>query len=114
MNKEKSREDLIKQCRYYKGQEVNPFTDSEIAWFWDMERVYVKNNGIFRGEEGYYMAIGGKKYKGIPFYLLMTLFTGWGKYTEDMKAHINDFYTLIDEYLDFVSDEIPRNKIPNC
>ena len=40
--------EFIKHCRYYRGQKVNPNTDDpNMAWFWDMERVYVESNGKF-------------------------------------------------------------------
>lgn len=108
-----SREELIKQCRYYKGQDKNPFTDGEIAWFWDMERVYVRNGGKFDGENEMYKNCNFKKYDGIPFDLLMVMFTSWGKYTTDIKSNISDFYKLIDLYLEFVCDVFPKDKIPN-
>ena len=49
------KEDLIKQCRYYSGEETCPFSDNEMPWFWDMERVYVSCNGNFTGEMEIYL-----------------------------------------------------------
>lgn len=107
------KKDLIKQCRYYKGQDKNPNTDDELAWFWDMERVYVKSNGKFTGETEYYKRINGKEYKGIPFALLMVMFTSWGKTAYNIKDEIGSFYRLIDEYLFIANDHYPEDKIPN-
>lgn len=56
-----NKEDLIKHCRYYRGGE-NPNTNENMAWFWDMERVYVNSEGKFKGEEEYYKKINGKEY----------------------------------------------------
>lgn len=108
------RNDCIKHCRYYRGQEKNPNkNDSNMAWFWDMERVYVKNNGHFVGETEYYKTIHGKEYPGIPFDLLMVMFTSWGKTTYDIRESIGDFYKLVDEYLSIPNDHFPEDKIPN-
>lgn len=94
------KKDLIKQCRYYHGEDECPYTDySNIVWFWDMERVYVNNNGKFEGERDVYKAIRGKEYPGVPFNLLMVMFTSWGKYTYDIKESIGEFYKLVDEYI---------------
>ena len=106
-------EELIKQCRYYNGNKGNPFIgNNHMSWFWDMERVFVENNGKQGGETDYYEAINGKKYKGIPYPLLTIMFTSWAKYTYDIKASINDFYKLVDEYLFIANDHYPEDKIP--
>ncbi len=107
-----NKEELIKHCRYYRGG-ANPNTDADMAWFWDMERVYVENEGVFEGEEGYYKNIKGKEYKGIPHSLLMIMFTSWGKSAYDIRKEIGNFYKLIDEYLFIPNDHFPEDKIPN-
>lgn len=105
--------ELIKQCRYYKGEKDCPFSDTKMNWFWDMERVYVASKGIFVGETDYYKALNGKTYPGIPFTLLMIMFTSWGKWAYDIRGQLNEFYKLIDEYLFIPNDHIPEDKIPN-
>ena len=107
------KEELIKQCRYYKGQEENPFIGSDIAWFWDMERVYVSCNGIFTGEMEVYQNLKGRTFKGIPYNLLMVMFTSWAKYVTDIANNLDKFYNLMELYLDIVSDHIEKDKIPN-
>lgn len=112
------REDLIKQCRYYHGEEESPYTkaphdDDKLSWFWDMERVYVKLGGKINGENEYYKAIKGKKYPGIPFDLLMVMFTSWAKHTYNIKNEIGNFYHLVDDYLFIANEHFPENKIPN-
>ena len=60
-----TREELIKQCKYYKGEEKSPYnSNGDTDWFWDMERVYVKSNGECEGEEEIYRRLGGKSYPG--------------------------------------------------
>lgn len=102
----------IRQCRYYSGQVVSPFNDATMDWFWAMERVYVFSQGQFIGERDYYKQINGKNYPGIPFDLLMILFTSWGKTAYSIKDSINDFYKLIDKYLFIANDHYPEDKIP--
>ncbi len=106
------KQDLIKQCRYYGGQEKSPFNDATMDWFWDMERVYVSLQGKFIGESDYYKQINGKPYPGIPFDLLMIMFTSWGKTAYSIKDSINNFYKLMDEYLFIANDHCREDKIP--
>lgn len=106
------KEDLIKHCRYYRrGPNRNP--DGNMAWFWDMERVYVQSGGVFKGEEEYYKNIGGKEYKGIPHTLLIIMFTSWGKTAYNIKEEIDGFYKLVEEYLFIPNDHFPEDTIPN-
>lgn len=44
-----TRDDLIKQCRYYKGEETNPFegVDQDKSLFWWDEETWVNN---FKGD----------------------------------------------------------------
>lgn len=44
-------EDWIKFCRYYKGEEINPFKDGNKAAFWDFERYWVVQTIKSDGEE---------------------------------------------------------------
>ena len=74
------------------NQEVSPFNDGTMDWFWHMERVYVSSQGKFVGEREYYKRINGKNYPGIPFDLLMVMFTSWGKTTYSIQDSINNFY----------------------
>ena len=107
-----TRQELIAQCRYYKGEEECPFEPKNMKWFWDMERVYVGNLGVFDGEKSYYEHIKGKRYPGIPYALLMVMFTSWAKYAYYIEKEIGEFYDLVDEYLFIPNDYIPEDKIP--
>ncbi|MBQ3944738.1 MAG: hypothetical protein II670_03905 [Alphaproteobacteria bacterium] len=108
-----SKEELIRQCRYYNGEKNNPHSDKYMSWFWDMERVYVSKNGNFVGETEIYHNLQGRKFTGIPFNLLMVMFTGWAKYTTDIAKELSDFYELIELYLDLVSDHFSKYTIPD-
>jgi hypothetical protein len=106
------REDLIKQCRYYSGEEKCPFNEERMEWFWDMERVYVSSNGNFVGETELYHRLKGRRYTGIPHNLLMVMFTGWAKYVVEIEKNLPKFYDLMEVYLDIVSDHLPKSAIP--
>ncbi len=107
-----SKKDLIKHCRYYRGGN-SPNSDNNMAWFWDMERMYVESGGVFKGESDYYKQINGKIYKGIPYTLLMIMFTSWAKTAYNIKGTIDNFYKLVDEYLFIPNDHFPEEEIPN-
>lgn len=107
-----TREELIKQCRYYSGEEECPFNEKRMIWFWDMERVYVENKGNLVGETETYHKLKGRRYTGIPHNLLMVMFTGWAKYEEDIEKNLTKFYDLMEVYLDIVSDHLSKSAIP--
>lgn len=108
-----TREELIKQCRYYNGEETCPYEDNALIWYWNMERVYVVNDGDFEGETDYYKEVGGKIYLGIPFPLLMVMFTSWGKQTYDIQQSLPSFYDIVADYLFIANDHYPEDEIPN-
>lgn len=64
------------------------------------------------GETDYYRGINGKEFKGIPFTLLMIMFTSWAKNVYDVEKYIDDFYALVNAYLDLASEHIPTDRIP--
>ena len=107
------KEDLIKQCRYYSGEETCTFNEENMQWFWNMERVFVSCNGNFTGEMEVYQNLKGRTFKGIPYNLLMVMFTSWAKYVTDIANNLDKFYNLMELYLDIVSDHIEKDKIPN-
>ncbi len=112
------KEDLMKQCRYYLGEESCPYqaddtVTRQMAWFWDMERVFVASGGSFDGEAEYYKRIKGKSYKGIPDALLMVMFTSWCKTAYDVQNEIGNFYQIVDDYLATASDHFPTDQIPH-
>lgn len=94
-----TKEDLIKQCRYYKEEKECPFDMFPASWYWDMERVYVQHNGIFSGECNTYVAHDFKDFD-MPYNLMMVMFTSWAKTAYDLDNEISDFYNLIEQYID--------------
>lgn len=104
--------ELLSKCRYYAGESACPYNDSQLRWYWEMERAFVKSGGTFIGESVLYKGIGGKSFPGIPSALLMVMFTSWAKAVWDKKAALPEFYRLVDDYIDVASDHFSKNKIP--
>lgn len=107
------KDELILNCRYYKGENKCPFETYPLNWFWDMERVYVENGGEAGGEATYYLRLGGKQYPGIPLNLVTVMFTSWGKFNSDIKNTMSKFYALVDDYLNAASDHYKTDKLPS-
>jgi hypothetical protein len=93
-----TREELIKLCKYYKGESICPFKTFPTTWFWDMERVYVWHDGIFSGECATYVAHNFKDFD-IPYNLLMVMFTSWAKTAYNLDKEIPSFYEVVEQYL---------------
>lgn len=109
------KEELLKHCRYYGGEESCPFNDPALQWFWDMERVYVQSKGVFSGERVYFNKfVDVSLFPGIPTLLLLIMFTSWGKYIHGLdKASIEGFYDVVRNYLFVPNDHFPEDKIPD-
>lgn len=108
-----TREELIKQCRYYKGEEKNPFDGCKnLCWYWDMERVYVGSGGAMFPMRVEYEAYGGKKFPGIPYELLIIMFTSWGKHSSDLRRSLPQFYMMVEDYLFGANGHYPEGRIP--
>lgn len=106
------KEDLIKQCRYYKGQEESPFNNADMDYYWDLERVWVEHDGQIEGERAIYEYYNGKKFPGIPYTLVITMWTSYAKWSYLDEESLKGFYSMIEEYLDIPSDHIPKDRIP--
>ena len=108
-----TREELIKQCRYYKGEEECPF-DRAMSDYWGIERIFVNDNGGLNEEDAsYYRAVGGKTYSGIPFPLLIIFFHFWCKGVHGVKDSLPSFYRMIDHYLFVANSLYPEDVIPS-
>ena len=95
-----NRDELLKHCRYYKGEDKCPFDDDDMAWFWSIESRYVRRNGELNKDVGdYYLVLGGQTYPDIPFNLLIDMVAVWGKYAYNLKDCLPQFYNLIEDYL---------------
>ena len=89
---------LLKNCRYYKGEKECPEDRFPASWYWDMERVYVEHEGIFSGECATYVAHKFKDFD-MPYNLLMVMFTSWAKTAYNLDKEIPRFYEVIEQYL---------------
>ncbi|MBR4918267.1 MAG: hypothetical protein IKZ52_03515 [Bacteroidales bacterium] len=90
--------ELMKQCRYYNGEDTCPFDMFPASWYWDMERVYIQHEGIISGECATYVAHKFKDFD-MPYNLQMVMFTSWAKTAWNLDEEIPDFYKLIEQYL---------------
>ena len=78
---EKQRQELINQCRYYKGEEENPYEDedgdSSLFWFYEQKWVQFSLKGrsndmqLFLQE---YESAGGSDFPNVPSSLIALLF----------------------------------------
>lgn len=99
------REELIKQCRYYKGEEENPFEGNENSqnakMFWEYERGWVFSTlrgdtfEIIIDDYKWHGLDGFRADDGIPMSLKALLFNRYvhwcGGYGNDREGFINFF-----------------------
>lgn len=93
-----AKKELLKQCRFYNGEERNPYADADgnAVYFWQAENTFFHHDGkAHSSDEEFYKALGGKDYPGIPRALLITLFSYWSTGTRDAKAE----FPLFDEWM---------------
>ena len=77
-----------------------------------MERVYVETGGRMFPMRGEYEAYGGKNFPGIPYELLIIMFTSWGKNSYDLRRGLPLFYKMIEDYLFGTNGHYPEGRIP--
>lgn len=108
-----TKEELIKQCRYYKGEEKCPF-DGELGDYWGIEEIFVNSKGALNEDDAsYYKAVGGRTYSGIPLPLLIVFFHFWCKGVHGVKDSLPSFYRMIDDYLFVANSHYPEDVIPS-
>ena len=82
--------------KYYKGENSSPYAKFPEEFFWTAEKAY--NEGMDEdtlAELGtLYINIGGKDIPGIPYGLLITMFSLWGKSQYNIQENINEFQKL--------------------
>ncbi len=97
-----TREEKLKYCRYYKGEDNCPYKDQNEHMFWFLEQLWTEQDEEFKKTVcENYKCCNGKSFKGVPYDLIATIFTSWGKYAYDISKEIETgFYPLIEkEYL---------------
>lgn len=97
-----TREELINQCHFYKGEDENPFLDKleNPVYLWQAERTYVKHGGTLDKEmDGYYKRLGGKEFPDIPRPLLITMFAYWTKGADRPETELQTFYGWCEDYI---------------
>lgn len=96
------KEDLLKFCRYFRGENRNPFTKDEThAMLWEYERTWVSDSlkgGDFSDYLSEYLAVGLQdfsKFDDTPVTLKAMLFNRYAKsaYTiQDAVPGFKEFY----------------------
>lgn len=112
---EPTREDLLKDCRYYKGGNVNTYNNPNLSRYEWLESIYVDRGGkMMTSQMQEYEALGGKRFAGVPYALLIIMYTHWAKAVWNVKENLPEFYSLVEEYIHisttiYKSDVFPSN-----
>ena len=106
--------ELISQCRYYSGERTCPWNDENLYTFWKCEDAYVnlRKGSVNELESEHYKGIGGKDFPSIPRGILIELFFHWSKGVYTPKDHLDEFYKLVDYYLEIASAGFPKDELP--
>lgn len=99
------KDDLLRFCRYYRGESRNPFTnDGTRALLWDYERSWVSDNlkeGDFSDYLNDYIAVGLQdfsKYDDTPVTLKAVLFNRYAKTAYTMQDAVPGFKEFYQKY----------------
>ncbi len=98
-----TKQELLKQCKFYRGEEACPFNDAETHDFWMYEAYFV--NFSLLGESlkdalDDYKREGGKSFP-IPDLLLSIMWHFWTKYGDfGYTGNISPFYEMVDKYIE--------------
>ena len=98
-------DELIKYCRYYKGEEHNPFDkvdqDKAMLWFYEMCFVLDKSQAMFDEYISDYKAVGLSSFAevdGIPIKLKALLFNRYARGAQSMRDAVEPFKKFYLEY----------------
>jgi hypothetical protein len=93
-----NREDLIKLCRYYKGEKENPYQEDK-GMFWNIERCYIemrlRENSLLADCGSEYMRQGlleFEEFDGTPFLLKALLFNRYEYWLQGTPDEFKVFY----------------------
>lgn len=99
------KDDLLRFCRYYRGESDNPFkNDDTRAILWDYERTWVSDNlkdGDFSDYLNDYIAVGLQdfaKYDDTPVTLKAMLFNRYAKSEYSMQSAVPRFKDFYNKY----------------
>lgn len=91
----------IDYCRYYKGEKGSPFGSYPKQFFWSAEKAYAESemsDETFSDLSGLYANVGGEPVMDMPYELLLTMFSLWGKGQYDILANIGEFRELLKKW----------------
>ena len=91
-----SNDKLKSFIKYYKGEDNSPYTNYPEAFFWTAEKAYNigLSEDVFNDLSTLYINVGGKDIPGMPYGLLITMFSLWGKGQYDIQENIDSFHEL--------------------
>ena len=99
-----NKDDILKYCRYYKGQKANPYTDGDKALLWDYERKWVDDMSKEPDFSDYlsdYIAVGLRDFSmfdDVPITLKAMLFNRYAQSAYSMKDAVPGFKEFYQKY----------------
>ena len=99
-----NKDELLKFCRYYKGQKTNPYTDSDKAMLWDYERKWIvdlSNDYDFSDYLSEYISVGLRDFSMFddgPITLKAVLFNRYAKNAYSIKDAVPGFKEFYQKY----------------
>lgn len=99
------KKDLLKFCRYYKGEDDNPFREQNKSMLWFYERAWINemlNNGNSLSiaiEEYIRLGLGlFEQFDDIPLSLKALLFNRYARTSQSMTEAVEPFKKFYKEY----------------
>jgi hypothetical protein len=97
--------ELLKMCRYYKGEEHNPFRDQNRSMLWFYERAWIyekqnnSNNLSLAIEEYIRIGLGlFEQFDDVPLSLKALLFNRYAKTSQSLLDAVEPFKKFYKEY----------------
>lgn len=104
-----TKDELIKFCRYYKGEKDSPFDGGNKSMLWFYERIWVfdtleayeKNADVFGDMLNEYVSVGLGSFQqadGVPVSLKAVLFNRYAKGCNSLQDSVEPFKKFYNEY----------------
>ena len=91
--------ELIKSCRYYKGEDHNPYENGDEAAFWEYERTWVdmmlaESDALVRSWDEYSASglADFEKHDGVPALLKALLYSRFVYWLTGTASEFKNFY----------------------
>ena len=94
---------LIKLCRYYKGEKESPYSDDtkSLLWFYEQGWVHSHNDYSFEDEIMEYLSVGLSDFcddDGVPLTYKALLFNRYAKSNYSLESAVEPFKAFYREY----------------